>query len=341
LGRRYVDDHPLTLLLDIDALRLSLGGWQDHEETRVLARGLAVAMAEAHLRAGHDVVVPQYVGRLAFIKTLDQLAQRLGARFVEVLVTDDEAVVAERFGRRRAELHDAGRSHPQADVGPAEVRAASAEAFERLRGVAAVRVGTHIISTAVGFEHAYAALREVVEKPDAGPPPRAERNAMKPLIAVEDPQAEDVRELLHAHLTFSHEVTPAGHVHALDVGGLLDPAVTFLAARRDGLLLGVGALKELDDAHGELKSMHTAASARRQGIGQAMVDHLLSLAAERHYRRVSLETGTMEAYAAARTLYANAGFRPCEPFGQYTSNPHSTCMTMLLGSSPGGNDDRR
>jgi putative acetyltransferase len=139
-----------------------------------------------------------------------------------------------------------------------------------------------------------------------------------------------VRALLEAHLAFAREMTPAEHVHALDVEGLLEPAVTFFSARRDGVLLGVGALKRLDGSHAEIKSMHTAAAARRQGVGRAMVDHLLSVAADRGYERVSLETGTMDAFAPARLLYEQAGFRPCDPYGEYTTNPYSVCMTIVV-----------
>ena len=149
-------------------------------------------------------------------------------------------------------------------------------------------------------------------------------------IEAERPTTADVRQLLERHLAFSHEVTPAGHVHALDVDGLLDPSVTFFAARRGGVLLGVGAIRELAPDHGELKSMHTAESARRQGVGRAMLDHLVGIAHARGYRRVSLETGTGGAFVPAQTMYLRAGFEPCEPFGEYTRNRYSVCMSLDL-----------
>jgi putative acetyltransferase len=150
------------------------------------------------------------------------------------------------------------------------------------------------------------------------------------VIAPDDPRAEDVRALVERHLTFSDQVTPPGHVHALDLEGLLGPAVTFFSARRDGVLLGVAALRRLDEHHAELKSMHTAEAARRQGVGRAMVAHILAFAAASDYWRVSLETSTTGAFGAARSLYAKAGFVRCEPFGEYTADPQSTCMTIYL-----------
>jgi putative acetyltransferase len=152
------------------------------------------------------------------------------------------------------------------------------------------------------------------------------------VIAPDDPRSADVIVLLQAHLEFARATSPLEHVHALDLDGLLEPGVTFFSARRDGAVLGVGALKRLDQAHAELKSMHTSQAARRQGVAAAMVAHLLSFAATANYERVSLETGTMSAFAPARALYAKLGFAACEPFNGYTANPYSTCMTISLVS---------
>ena len=150
------------------------------------------------------------------------------------------------------------------------------------------------------------------------------------VVAADDPRAHDVRALLERHLAFAREVTPPAGVHALDVEGLLDPTVTLFSARLDGELLGVGALKQLDESHAELKSMHTVEAARGKGVGRALIDHLLAVAADRNCQRVSLETGTMEAFAPARSLYTRAGFRPCAPFGEYAGSPTSACMAIAI-----------
>lgn len=155
------------------------------------------------------------------------------------------------------------------------------------------------------------------------------------MISIDDPRADDVRELLARHLSFARLHSPPEDAHALDVDGLAGPSVTFFSYRRDGRLLAVGALKRIDDSHAEVKSMHTVEDARGRGIGRAMVDHLVRVARERGFRRVSLETGAMAAFAPARLLYASAGFKPCEPFGDYRPSRNSVFMTLWLDPRPG------
>jgi putative acetyltransferase len=150
-------------------------------------------------------------------------------------------------------------------------------------------------------------------------------------IATDDPAAADVRLLLDRHLAFARLHSPPEDVFALDTDGLRVADVTFFSARRDGVLVGVGALRQLDPGHAEIKSMHTAEAARGGGVARAMLDHLLGVARFRGCTRVSLETGTMQAFAPARALYESAGFTPCAPFGSYRTSPNSVCMTLPLG----------
>jgi putative acetyltransferase len=150
------------------------------------------------------------------------------------------------------------------------------------------------------------------------------------VIAIDDPRVHDIQELLARHLVFANDCTPHADAHALDLNGLLSPAVTAFSARRERELLAIGALQRLDEMHAELKSMHTAEAARGQGIGRAMVDHVISVARQCGYRRLSLETGTMDAFAPARSLYLSAGFTPCDPFGEYRLSPNSAYLTLTL-----------
>jgi putative acetyltransferase len=152
-------------------------------------------------------------------------------------------------------------------------------------------------------------------------------------IGIDDPRRPDVRALLERHLVLMLSASPPEHSFALNVDGLLDPAITFCSLRADGELLGVGALKQLDAGHAEIKSMHTAQAARGRGVGRAMLNHLLGLARSRGYQRVSLETGTMAEFAPARALYKSAGFVACEPFAGYQPSEDNCFMTLALDAA--------
>ena len=153
-------------------------------------------------------------------------------------------------------------------------------------------------------------------------------------MSPEDPANPDVQALLGVHLAFAKEQSPPEDVHALDVAGLQAERVSFFSIRLDGQLLGVGALKQLDAVHAEIKSMHTASAARGRGVARTLLEHLVATARDRGCIWVGLETGSMAAFSPARALYASAGFRECEPFGDYLPSPHSAFMSREL--SPGG-----
>lgn len=149
-------------------------------------------------------------------------------------------------------------------------------------------------------------------------------------IAIDDPGRPDVVALLAEHLSDMHAISPIGSVHALDVSGLLAPEVTFWTLRRDGELLGCGALKELAPDHGEVKSMRTATAARGAGVATALLRHLLDQARGRGYARVSLETGSHDFFEPAHRLYVRHGFARCGPFGDYVADPNSVFFTRTL-----------
>ena len=151
------------------------------------------------------------------------------------------------------------------------------------------------------------------------------------LIRVDDLAGPEIRALLEEHLRSMHELSPPESVHALDLAALRRPEITFWTAWSDGTLVGCGALKELDPAHGEVKSMRTAMSQRRSGVGRAMLEHIVAEARSRTYARLSLETGSMDAFLPARRLYESFGFSYCAPFADYAEDPHSVFMTRTLG----------
>ena len=149
-------------------------------------------------------------------------------------------------------------------------------------------------------------------------------------IERDDPARPDVYALLEEHLRNMYELSPPESVHALDVSGLTRPEITFWSVREGETLVACGALKQLDPTHGEVKSMRTPQALRRRGAGRAILTHIISEARARGYTRLSLETGSMEAFRPARTLYESFGFTYCGPFADYTNDPNSAVMTLAL-----------
>jgi len=151
-------------------------------------------------------------------------------------------------------------------------------------------------------------------------------------MIISDGDLDDARvvALLRAHVDWARGVTPPGSAHALDLDALRAPDIAFWSAWDGETLLGVGALKQLTAAHGEVKSMHTAAASRGRGVASAMVAHIVATARACGLMRLSLETGSFDAFVPARALYRRHGFVPCGPFGDYVADPNSVFMTLLL-----------
>ncbi len=150
------------------------------------------------------------------------------------------------------------------------------------------------------------------------------------LIRVDDLAGPEIRALLEEHLADMHAISPPGSVHALDLDGLRRPDITFWTAWSGAALLGCGALKELSPDHGEIKSMRTARAHRRSGVARTMLAHIVAEARRRGYERLSLETGSVAAFAPARALYERFGFGCCGPFAGYVDDPNSVFMTRAF-----------
>jgi putative acetyltransferase len=149
-------------------------------------------------------------------------------------------------------------------------------------------------------------------------------------IKQDDLTGSEIRALLETHFAGMLANSPEGSCHFLDFDGLNAPDVTFWSIWDGESLAGCGALKELDAEHGEIKSMRTHEHHLRKGAGAMMLTHIISQARERGYRRLSLETGSSEAFVPAMALYVAHGFQYCPPFGDYVEDPFSRFMTSAL-----------
>lgn len=150
------------------------------------------------------------------------------------------------------------------------------------------------------------------------------------LVGVDDPFADDVLVLLDEHLFDMRATSPPESVHALEPAELTGTGMTFFTAREHRLLLGCGALKDLGNGEGELKSMRTTAAARGRGVASAMLSHLITESRARGFSALRLETGIEDYFAPARAMYAKFGFEPCGPFANYTDDPNSVYLVLSL-----------
>lgn len=141
---------------------------------------------------------------------------------------------------------------------------------------------------------------------------------------------DDVQELLALHVAAMQAHSPPEACHVLPGAALAHPSITFFSARRDGQLLGIGALKTLGNGDGEIKSMRTSPSAPRQGVGKAILAAIVAEARHRGYRALRLETGRSEEFEAANRLYDRAGFTESGPFGDYPDGPFTRFMMLSL-----------
>ncbi|MDF7775108.1 GNAT family N-acetyltransferase [Sphingomonas sp. AOB5] len=138
-------------------------------------------------------------------------------------------------------------------------------------------------------------------------------------------------ELLEVHAAGMLASSPAESCHFLDLSGLETPDISFWTVWNGEELLGMGALKQIDSGHGEIKSMRTAEAHLGKGVGAAMLDHIVATAQARGYKRLSLETGSTPAFEPALRLYAGRGFEPCGAFADYPADdPFSRFMTLAL-----------
>jgi putative acetyltransferase len=149
-------------------------------------------------------------------------------------------------------------------------------------------------------------------------------------IAAETPLGADLSLLMARHTEDMHADTPPESIHMMDAGQLAVPEVSFFVMRDVGVPVGMGAFKRLDAEHAEIKSMHVLREVRGRGLSKRMLVHLLDEARATGLQRLSLETGVQPTFAAARALYAKAGFAECGPFKGYSLDPNSIFMTIKL-----------
>jgi putative acetyltransferase len=157
-------------------------------------------------------------------------------------------------------------------------------------------------------------------------------------IEIDDLTRPAIHALLNEHLQHMHELSPPESVHALDLEKLRQPDITFWTAWDGSVLLGCGALKQMDAKSAEVKSMRTPNALRRCGAGRAILAHIIDVAKARGYTSLSLETGEVDAFKPAQKLYESFGFVYCGPFGDYALDPYSVFMRLPIEANSSVSD---
>jgi putative acetyltransferase len=149
-------------------------------------------------------------------------------------------------------------------------------------------------------------------------------------IARESPLGPDLALLMARHTIDMHADTPPESIHMMDASQLAIASVAFYVMRLDGKAVAMGAFKQFDGPHAEIKSMHVLSENRGQGLSRILLDHLVAEAKAAGMTRLSLETGAQSMFAPAHRLYTRAGFADCPPFGSYRLDANSVFMTLTL-----------
>ncbi len=149
-------------------------------------------------------------------------------------------------------------------------------------------------------------------------------------IKIDDLSSHEIKAFLEDHINDMKSFSPPGSKHALDLDSLKKPEITFWTIWDNAILIGCAALKELDQQHGEIKSMRVSKLYRGKGIASILLQHILNEAKNRQYNRLSLETGSMPFFKPARVLYEKHNFKRCLPFSNYHEDPNSVFMSLLL-----------
>ena len=142
-----------------------------------------------------------------------------------------------------------------------------------------------------------------------------------------------VNELLKKHFIELRAASPEGSAHVLDIPGLKIPSIKFWSLWEDGKLLGCGALKFLEEGHGEFKSIRVQDNYRNKGNGVKVIDHLIEEAKKLRIKRLSIETGAGKFFEPARKLFKKCKFEPCEPFAHYKKDINSMYLTKLIDNN--------
>tara|TARA_B100001057_G_scaffold428744_1_gene454424 strand:- start:146 stop:613 length:468 start_codon:yes stop_codon:yes gene_type:complete len=142
----------------------------------------------------------------------------------------------------------------------------------------------------------------------------------------------EVNKLLTKHFIELRAASPEGSAHVLDIPGLKIPSIKFWSLWEDKKLFGCGALKFLENGHGEFKSIRVHDNFRNKGNGIKVINHLIEEAKKLEIKRLSIETGAGKFFEPARKLFKKCNFELSKPFAHYKEDENSIYLTKLINN---------
>ena len=142
-----------------------------------------------------------------------------------------------------------------------------------------------------------------------------------------------VHELLSKHFVELRAASPEGSAHVLDIPGLKVSSIKFWSLWQDENLIGCGALKFLDESHGEFKSIRIHDNFRNKGYGINVINHLINEAKKLNIKKLSIETGAGDFFLPARKLFKKCKFEECQPFAHYKEDVNSVYLTKIIDTN--------
>ena len=140
----------------------------------------------------------------------------------------------------------------------------------------------------------------------------------------------EVHKLLTKHFIELRAASPEGSAHVLDINGLKISSIKFWSLWQNEKLVGCGALKFLEEGHGEFKSIRIHDNFRGKGYGIHVINHLIKVAKKEKIKRLSIETGAGDFFFAARKLFKKCDFKVCPPFAHYKEDENSVYLTKII-----------
>ena len=144
---------------------------------------------------------------------------------------------------------------------------------------------------------------------------------------------QEVHELLTEHFIELRDASPKGSAHVLDIPGLKITSIKFWSLWEHNKLMGCGALKFLEDEHGEFKSIRIHNDFRNKGYGINVINHLINEAKKLNIKKLSIETGAGNFFLPARKLFKKCGFTPCKPFAHYKDDANSVYLSKKIDTN--------